>query len=145
MENFQQVSREEDIKKLIKAAFDADFEVDGAWGYSEEDATIIKNSPEKKEFQHTLTSMRAYLEMSMTLDENERYGSINITEISRESTNNIDIVNYQISAMKEKVYADFINEYKAGYGTKEFDMNEHFKKRKEATLIREVQHYFKLI
>ena len=142
---FQQIKKEDHIKDVIKAAFDADFEIDGAWGYSEGEATIIKKDSHTKEFQHTLTSMRAYLEMNMTLSEDERYGSINITEKSRNSSNNIDEITYEISAMKEKEYNSFINEYKQGYGKSDFDMNKHFKKRQEATLIREVKHFFKLI
>jgi len=46
--------------------------------------------------------------------------------------------------MKEDLYTAFIKEYKEGYGKENFDLIEHFKKRKEATLTREVTHYFKV-
>ena len=51
---------------------------------------------------------------------------------------------YEITAMKENTYALFINEYKEGYGTEGFDLNEHFKRRKEATHTRIVTHWFEV-
>ena len=93
-------------------------------------------------------SMRAYIEMNMTLNEEERYGSINLREIGREQiaigTLLYDKVNYEISAIKEKVYASFINAYKEGYGKENFDIEAHFNERKKATLIREVTHWFEV-
>lgn len=145
MEKFKQISSDDGIKKVIKAAFDSDLDVDGGWGYTADDATIIKKSTESKNMQHTLASMRAYLEMNMTLGKDERYGSININETSRQNQDDLEEVTYEISAMKEKIYADFINEYKKEYGKSSFNMNEHFQKRKEATLIRKVKQFFKLI
>lgn len=145
MENFKQIGSDDEIKKVIKAAFDSELDVRGAWGYTEAEATIIKRSKESKNMQHTLASMRAYLEMNMTLGEDERYGSININEKSRKSRGDLEEITYEISAMKEKDYAAFINEYKKEYGKSSFNMSEHFQKRKDATLIREVKHFFKLI
>lgn len=145
MEKFKQISSDDNIKKVIEAAFNSDLDVDGGWGYTPDDATIIPKSQESKTLQHTLASMRAYLEMNMTLDEDERYGSININEKARQKRDALEEITYEISAMKESVYAQFINEYKENYGKSSFNMNEHFQKRKDATLIREVKQFFKLI
>ena len=53
-------------------------------------------------------------------------------------------VNYAITAIEEAPFKAFIKEYKAGYGKEDFDMTAHFKRRKEATLTREVTHYFEV-
>ena len=46
--------------------------------------------------------------------------------------------------MREDDYTSFINEYKEESETKGFDMADHFKRRKEATLTREVTHWFEV-
>ena len=51
---------------------------------------------------------------------------------------------YEITGIKEDLYNIFIKEYKEGYGKEDFDMSDHFKKRKDATLIREVVYYFEV-
>ncbi len=90
--------------------------------------------------------MRAYIEMNMTLPEEERYGSINPKEIERESFSEADSlydkVTYEVSGMKENLYADFINEYKNNAEKPGFDLADHFNRRKEATLKRTVVHWF---
>jgi len=88
--------------------------------------------------------MRAYLEMNMTLSEHERYGAINLNEIKRELEDEYEKVSYEISAIKELEYNGFITEYKENLEKADFDMNEHFAKRKEATLKREVIYWFKV-
>ena len=147
MQKFQKIKNDDSIKVVVKTAFDAEFDIDGGWGYTQDEATIINSTQMPlKELEHTIATMRAYLEMNMTLNEDERYGSINLNEIARETiTINqkiYDKIDYTISAMNEKLYAKFINEYKKGYGTKEFDLNKHFKDRKEATINRKVSHWF---
>jgi len=151
MSDFKQIESDDNIKQVIKSAFDTDLALSGAWGYTKELATIIEanhNNIPLHQLEHTITSMRAYLEMSMTQEKDERYGSINVNEISREQRKEdgyiYDKVIYEITAMKEEAYAAFINEYKEGYGTDGFDMNEHFKRRKEATLTRVVTHWFEV-
>ena len=140
---------DDDLKQIIKAAFDANLNIEGSWGYTKETATIILSSDiPLPQFEHMFASMRAYIEMNMTLEKENRYGSINLNEISREkiTIDNLiyDKVNYEASAMNEIVYASFINEYKEGYGKDDFDITEHFRKRKEATLKREVIHWFEI-
>ena len=139
------------MRKVVKSAFDVDLEVAGAWGYNKEESTILQgnhnNSP-LNQFEHTLASMRAYLEMNMTQEKKDRYGSINLNEISREYFEDNGLtyheVNYEITAMKDDDYAIFINEYKEGYGKENFDLNDHFKRRKEKTLTRTVKHWFEV-
>ena len=149
MSTFTQLQCDDDLKQIIKTAFDTDMDIQGSWGYTQETTTTILSSPVPlAQFEHMFASMRAYVEMNMTLSEDKRYGSINLNEIAREQVSIgcllYDKVTYEISAMNEKVYAAFIAEYKEGYGTESFDMTEHFRKRKEATLKREVTHWFEI-
>jgi len=149
MSTFPVLQCDDDLKQIIKAAFDSDLDIKGSWGYTQETATIILSSPAPLvQFEHMFASMRAYVEMNMTLAEEERYGSINLNEVAREQIpiENLlyDKVTYEVSAMNEKIYASFIAAYKEGYGTEGFDMTEHFKKRKEATLKRKVTHWFEI-
>ncbi len=149
MPNFKTISSSDPIKEIIKSAFDMDVDLTGGWGYTQESATIIHSTNDLpvEQFEHTLTTMRAYIEMNMTLEASQRYGSINPTETKREVITMKDKtyhkVYYEITAMQEDLYAKFINEYKSGYGTADFDMSEHFKRRKKATLVRQVVHWFR--
>lgn len=145
---FKQIADENPIAEVILSAFDTKLPVSGAWGYKKTEATII-NSYENTspiQLEHMLASMRTFLEMNMMLPEEERYGSINLNEISREHMEDrgkrYDKVLYEITAMNEKVYAGFIKEYKESYGKDSFDMEDHFKRRKAATLTRIVAYWF---
>jgi predicted small secreted protein len=149
MSTFQTLQCDDDLKQIIKAAFDTDLDIKGSWGYTQETATTVLSSPAPlAQFEHMFASMRAYVEMNMTLAEEERYGSINLNEVAREQIpiGNLlyDKITYEVSAMNEKVYASFISAYKEGYGTEGFNMTEHFEKRKEATLKRKVTHWFEI-
>jgi len=151
MITFETLKHNNDIQELIKSTFDMDLAISGGWGYTQNDATIIEALSEGmplKQLQHILTSIRAHLEMNITQTEENRYGGINANERSRKEhkvqENIYDEVVYEITGIKEDLYTAFIKEYKAGYGEETFDMPEHFKKRKEATLTREVVHYFEV-
>ena len=144
MINFKEIQPGDDIKEVIKAAFDTDIEVKGEWGYTKALASIIENSEHIKQIEHTLATMRAYIEMNMTLEKEERYGSINLNEIKRLEEGSFQEVVYEVSAMKEDEYAFFINEYKEGHSKPDFDISDHFKRRKEATLVREVVYWFEI-
>ena len=138
MTEIKQISALDDIQEVIKSAFDVELDVAGGWGYSVEDAIIIdKNSENKKQIEHTLCSMRSHLELSLTREQSQRYGGINVNELSREMLNihdkKYDKVTYRIDAMLESNYSKFINEYKQGYGKEEFDLEKHFSERKNAT------------
>ena len=140
MTTFQQLKSGDDIKEVIKTAFDADLSISGGWGYSKEEATVVEAATVPlSQLEHMLASMRSYIEMNMTLPAEERYGSINLNEIKREQIKeNVlhDKVTYEITAMKETLYTAFINEYKEGLGKEGFDITEHFNQRKLATIRR---------
>ena len=151
MSQFAQLSAEEPIQHIVKAAFDADLPLEGGWGYTQSLSTQITGNPDSiplAQLEHMIASMRAYLEMNMIQPKEERYGSINLNEASRETIEEngktYHKITYEISAMKESLYADFIDEYKEGYGTDHFDMEDHFNRRKEATLIRIEPYWFEV-
>ena len=136
---FQNIPTGEDVQRVIESAFDVKLDVSGDWGYTRESAMVIHATEVPlQQLEHTLASMRAFIEMNMTMPEEERYGAINVNEIAREcvSENNkiYDKIVYEISGMPEKEYEKFIDEYKAGYESPEFDLAGHFQRRKEATV-----------
>ena len=151
MSTFQEIAKSNNIKQTIKETFDVDLLISGDWGYSEAQATVlegVENAMPLSQLEHMLTTIRAHLEMNITQKEDNRYGGINANEKAREQisrgTSTVDKVTYEISAIKENLYNAFIKEYKAGYDNGELDLNDHFKRRKEATLIREIIHYFEV-
>lgn len=151
MTTFKKLQENSDIQELIKSTFDADLALAGTWGYTQEKPTIIEALPEGmtlSQLEHMITSIRAHLEMNITQEEKNRYGGINANERAREEIRSqegtFNKVTYEITAMKEHIYTAFIKEYKEGYGQEDFDLSEHFKRRQEATLTREVVHYFEV-
>jgi len=142
-QSFIKIPSDDSIATVIKSAFDMDLDVSGGWGYEMRHAIKYQESSlPLPQLQHTLASMRTHLEMSMTQHAEQRYGGINLTEKSRQTTGDFEAVTYQVTAMLESDYADFINAYKEGYGTADFDMEAHFKARKNATLHREIVVWF---
>ena len=149
MQIFEPLKSQNDIAEIISSAFDVGLDISGDWGYSMQEATIISSVDNPiNVFEHTLASMRTYVQMNMTLPKDQRYGSINLNENSREEIvvdkQIYHKVTYQISAMREDEYASFIDEYKEGYGKDGFDLNGHFKRRKLATLTREDIYWFEV-
>ena len=151
MTTFNPLQENTNIQELIKTTFDADLPISGDWGYSKEKASIIAVLPQGMplpQLEHMLTTIRAHLEMNITQEEANRYAAINANEISREENQNNGLiyakVTYEVTAIKEDLFKQFIHEYKEGYEKEGFDLNDHFKKRKEATLTREVVHYFEV-
>lgn len=149
MPTFKQLKCDNDLNEIIKSAFDSDLNLLGSWGYTQESATVLtKSDIPTIQLEHMFASMRAYTEMNMTLEEKERYGSINLNELYRDQIviDNLiyDKVTYEITAMKEDVYALFIQAYKEGYGKVSFNMIEHFNQRKKATLTRTEVHWFEV-
>ena len=149
MTTFKTLPENKNIQILIKETFDLDLPLSGDWGYTQERASIINTLPQSlplKQLEHTLTSIRAHIEMNITQEKAHRYGGINANEIAREQIKSdkgtLDKVTYKITAMQEDLYNTFIKEYKEGYGKETFDLNAHFLKREESTLTREVIHYF---
>ena len=151
MTTFNELPQQENIQEFIKDTFDINFPLTGDWGYNKENATVINELPKGmplKQLEHTITSIRAHLQINLTQHKENRHVGINANEKSREviseGSNTFEKITYEITAMKEELYNAFIKEYKAGYDNEELDLNEHFKRRKEATLIREVVHYFEV-
>ncbi|RLA76099.1 MAG: hypothetical protein DRG30_03605 [Epsilonproteobacteria bacterium] len=151
MTTFKQLQENLNIHELIKSTFDVDLALAGNWGYTKENATIIEALSENMtllQLEHMITSIRAHLEMNITQEQENRYGAINANERAREEERNeegvFNKVTYEITAIKEDLYNAFIKEYKEGYGKEDFDISSHFKRRKEATLTREVIHYFEV-
>jgi len=151
MTTFKALQENTNIQELIKITFEADLPISGDWGYNKERASIIAALPQGMslpQLEHMITSIRAHLEMNITQEEENRYGAINANEISREESQNdglvYDKVTYEVTAIKEDLFKQFMLEYKEGYEKEGFDLNEHFKRRKEATLTREVVHYFEV-
>ena len=146
MRTFKEIEAKDSIREVVKVAFNSDLKISGAWGYSKEFSTVIEagNEGSVAQIEFTLATMRAYLEMNMTLDEDERYGAINLNELSRETIDNFEKVKYEISAIKELEYKIFIDEYKEKFEEANFDITGHFNRRKEATLKREVIYWFKI-
>lgn len=144
---FENIPASDNIKEVIKAAFDVELDVSGGWGYNREQALIIhKSEMPLQQLQHTLASMRAFIEMNMTMPENDRYGAINVNETVREcvSENNkiYDKITYEISGMLERDYEALIEEYKAGYESPGFDIEAHFQKRREKSVVLERDFWF---
>lgn len=151
MTTFPTLQENRNIQELIKTTFDADLPISGDWGYSQERATIIHTLPQGMtllQLEHTFATIRAHLEMNITLEKENRYGGINTNEVSREVINNdlgtFNKVIYKITAIKEDLYNAFIKEYKEGYDNESLDLADHFQRRKEATLTREAIHYFEV-
>ena len=136
----------DDVKEVLRAAYDVKLDVSGGWGYDEDSATIIgkDNQTPKNQLEYMLASMRANLEMNITQPKESRFGGINVSEVKREIVGELEKVTYEVSAIKESDYAFFIQEYKDNFEKSDFDMEEHFKRRKEATIRREITYFFKL-
>ena len=149
MVTFEQLKSDNDLKEVIKTAFDAELALSGAWGYTQELATVIESTKVPlSQLEHMLASMRSYIEMNITLPPKDRYGSINLNETHREQIEVDDLiydkVTYEITAMKEELYTAFINQYKEGLGKEGFDITEHFDQRKKATINRSETYWFEI-
>ena len=151
MSTFQNIENDSNIQQTIKNTFDVELSLEGSWGYTKEYASIIKsiqNNMPLNQLEHMITTMRAHMEMNLTQVKENRYGAINANEKSREKIQEnsliYDKVTYEVTAIKEDLFKKFILEYKEGYEKESFDLNAHFKRRKEATLTRETIHYFEI-
>ncbi|CAA6809359.1 MAG: Unknown protein [uncultured Sulfurovum sp.] len=151
MITFNTLPKYENIQELIQSTFSVDFPISGDWGYNEKYPTVIHKVAKNmslNQLEHTITSIRAHLEMNITQEKGNRYGGINANEKSRklikQEDKYFDKVQYEITAIDEDLYNAFIKEYKEGYETEGFDLTEHFTRRKASTLVREVVHYFEV-
>ncbi len=144
---FKQLDSSDDVQKVISNLFDIQLNTTGGWGYDCNSAIIVeKPDVPYAQFYHMFATMRANIEMNLTLDEDKRYAGINLTleniEEIKIDDKTYDVASFKITAINEKIYANFIKEYKDGYGKKEFDLLEHFKQRKENTITRKTTFWF---
>ena len=142
---FDKLENVDNLKRFVKDNFEVDLPISGGWGYSKDDATeISKNPMPLKQIEHIFATVRTNIEMHLMLPKKDRFGGINLKEISRNTEDEYEVVEYAIEAIKEDIYAKLIDEYKDGYGKDDFDMDAHFKKREEATFRRVEKFYFKV-
>ncbi len=138
-----EIAEGDTLAQMVERIFDASLEIEGGWGYSKECATMISDERYPiHQIEHNLAHMRSYIEMSLMQDGTNRYGSINLIEKGRESIDKYEKVLYEVSAMLENDYNRLIEEYKEGYEKAGFDIEGHFRKRKEAMLTRRVEYWF---
>ncbi|MEA2050232.1 MAG: hypothetical protein U9O56_05840 [Campylobacterota bacterium] len=145
--HFEKAQEVDDIAGVIKDIFDIDLDISGGWGYDYNNPLVVNSLDITiDQFLHMFSTMRANIEMNLLLDDENRYGGINATFLEAKKlvldNNTFDVVTYKISAIKEKKYAEFIKEYKDGYGKKEFDITKHFENRQKYTISREVDYWF---
>ena len=137
---FKQITPVDDMSRLILEVFDVKLDISGGWGYDYKNPIIVNSLDTSiDQFLNLFASLRANIEMNMTLEEDERYGGINVHFLDGEQfsieNRTYDHVRFEVTAMREKDYAKVIKEYKDNYGKNEnFDMNKHFKKREELTI-----------
>jgi len=147
MVDFEDIKEFGRVQEVIKEVFGLDLDLDGDWGYDQNRALIVKDlSIPMKQFENTFAIMRSNIEMNLTLPKDKRYGAITVHEQGRKqkTVDNIiyDIVTFKINAIKEDLYAKFIQEYKDGYGKEEFDIQEHFVQRQKNTIERYKDFWF---
>jgi len=144
---FEKVEPVENIRQVLQDVFEVDLNIEGGWGYDNNTATIVNNlDVPLDQFVHMYSTIRATIEMNLMLDEENRFGGINTNfEESKKfeiENKTYDVLTFKITAINEKMYAKFIKEYKDGYGKKEFDLSDHFKRREENTVSRYVDYWF---
>lgn len=145
---FKPVESVDNLQIFIKDVFDIKLDISGGWGYDNNSAVVVeKLDIPVNQFINMFATMRANIEMNLTLEKDERYSGINLT---LENSKNIEInhikyniVNFKITAINEKEYIDFMKEYKNGYGKVGFNLEQHFQKRKEKTIERYEEYWFK--
>lgn len=146
--DFDKVPPVDDISGVLEDVFGIKLDVQGGWGYDNKTALVVDSiDVPVDQFVHMFASMRANVQMNLTLEDEDRYGGINVIfkEVKQfEIEDKIyDIFTFIITAMPEKVYSDFIHEYKDNYGKNpDFDMTDHFKRRKENTIEIESDFWF---
>ena len=137
---FKQITPVDDMAKLIQEVFDVKLDISGGWGYGYKTPVMVNSlNMSIDQFLNLFANLRANIEMNMTLEEDNRYGGINVHFLDGEQftieNKTYDHIRFEVTAMREKEYAKVIQEYKDNYGKNEnFDMDKHFKKREELTI-----------
>ena len=137
---FKQITPVDDMSGLVEEVFDVKLDISGGWGYDYKTSVIVNSLDTSiDQFLNLFANLRANIEMNMTLEEDDRYGGINVHFLDGEQftieNKTYDHIRFEVTAMREKEYAKVIQEYKDNYGKNEnFDMDKHFKKREELTI-----------
>jgi hypothetical protein len=144
---FKELENVDNIKDIIKNLFNIDLDISGGWGYTKQNALILNSLDiPMEQFMNLFATLRANIEMNFALNQSERYGGVVLNLQSKdtifEEGRVFTLATFKISAMNERVYADFIKEYKDNYGKKEFNLVDHFKRRKDQTIIRIIDYWF---
>jgi len=145
---FDEIKSTDSVNDILKGAFNLELPIEGGWGYNNLDIVkVLDDSIPKEQIEHMFGVARSTIEMNLTQPKENRYGGINLKELSREeeivNTETIYKVKYEITAMLEDIYNKFISEYKENHGKDDFDISAHFKKRDENTIRLEKVIYFK--
>ena len=144
---FEEAQDVENIREAIKNIFDLDLEISGGWGYNQQSALKIEKIESSfEQFAHTFAIIRANVEMNIMQEESNRYSGLNVhienEEEMREDDIKYKIISFKITATQIEQNNAFIKEYKENYGKAEFDLTQHFAKRKEATITRTIECWF---
>lgn len=147
---FDELPEVDDIAGVLEDVFGVKLNVSGGWGYNNNSALQVESLDiPLNQFFQMFASMRANIEMNLTLDDDSRYGGINVSQLEHKEfeiqNSNFDIVTFKITGMKEKTYSHFIQEYKDNYGKDDFDLEKHFKQREENTIKIESDFWFKFL
>gem|GEM_PF-379025 len=151
---FNQIEPVENLSSVLKDTFDVDLNISGGWGYDNKSAVVVNclDIP-IDQFLHMFATVRATIEMNLMQDEENRYGGIKVAFLEGEQfeiENKIyDHITFEITAINEKKYAEFIQEYKDKYGkTKDiqekeaFDLSDHFERRAQNTISLKSDYWF---
>jgi len=145
---FNQIEPVENLSAVIKDTFDVKLNISGGWGYDNKSAVVVNSLDIPiDQFLHMFATVRATIEMNLMQEEENRYGGIKVDFLEggqfKIENKMYDHIIFEITAMNEKKYAEFIQEYKDNYGKNEaFDMNEHFKRRIENTITLKSDYWF---
>ena len=136
---FEEIPSVDDISGVIEDVFGVKLDIEGDWGYDNKRAVIVKSlDVPPEQFLYMFASIRANVQMNLTLEKEDRYGGINVAleELKQIDIQNqtFDVATFKITAMKEEDYAFFIKEYKENYGKADFDLDKHFKQRADKTI-----------
>ncbi len=147
MSDFKKIDRVGSTKNIIKDVFGVELDISGGWGYNASTSISINSlSMPLEQFLNLFTTIRANIEMNLSLEKDKRYAGIKVTIKNRSKIEvddiTYDVIETQIKAMKEDIYSKFIKEYKEKYGEEGFDLNEYFNRREENTTTRVVEFWF---
>jgi len=104
------------ISGLILEVFDAKLDISGGWGYDYKNSIIVNSFDISIDqfFLNLFASLRANIEMNMTLEEDERCGGINAHFLDEEQfsieNRTYDHIRFEVIVMREKDYAKVIKE-----------------------------------